>query len=178
MFSLKKKYIYFFIFIFFNKNKIFSYNDDLDSLLQNRDDQFYIKKIIIEGIYHNDFDFILNLSNIKIGDRIKKKDLSSAIKNIYKQNTVEDVSVFLEKNDDGFFTVIFKIKELKKVSKFEILGIPDDLKNDILEILKKKENCFFFNKWYWRYKNFDKWFFEKKRNNIERIKIQNKKRRW
>jgi outer membrane protein insertion porin family len=143
MFSLKKKYIYFFIFIFFNKNKIFSYNDDLDSLLQNRDDQFYIKKIIIEGIYHNDFDFILNLSNIKIGDRIKKKDLSSAIKNIYKQNTVEDVSVFLEKNDDGFFTVIFKIKELKKVSKFEILGIPDDLKNDILEILKKKENCFF-----------------------------------
>lgn len=101
-------------------------------------EQYTIAEIGFSGIETLDPRALSAITGLKVGDKITLpgEDLSNAIKRIWEQKLVGDISVYVTKVENGKVYLNFHLTESPRISKIIIEGIKKSEKDDI----KKKIN--------------------------------------
>jgi len=78
-------------------------------------------------------EFILEVMGLKVGDLISttRLDLGKGIKNLWKQQVVNDISVSLAKTEGSEAWLLIEIEELPRLAKFEIQGLKKAYSKDL-----------------------------------------------
>ncbi len=81
---------------------------------------------------------LISLSGLKVGDRIKVPGsaISSAIKKLWKQGIIGDISIFANKVEGDKIYLTIKLKERPRLSRFNLQGVNSTQANEITEDLE------------------------------------------
>ncbi len=104
---------------------------------------YYIAGIRLLGAHAIDSTQLLMLSGLSVGDmiRVSGPDISQAIKKIWKQGIVSDVSISVEKISKKQIWLVVSIQELPRIYRVEWSGLKDAAENtlnDQLNLIKGK----------------------------------------
>ncbi|MCU0415593.1 MAG: outer membrane protein assembly factor BamA [Cytophagaceae bacterium] len=95
--------------------------------------QYYIGGITVSGVEFLDPDAIVALTGLKVGDKINVpgEDISNAIKKLWEQGLIGDVSVSVSKVEGKTIFLNFELKERPRLSRFIFEGVTKSEKEDL-----------------------------------------------
>lgn len=87
--------------------------------------EYEIAEIKVQGVQFLDNNALISLSGLKVGDKIKipGDEISQAIKKLWKQGIIGNVTIDAEKIEDGKVWLLINLTERPRLSKYEFEGI-------------------------------------------------------
>jgi len=100
--------------------------------------EYEIADIRVEGVQFLDNNALISLSGLKVGDKIKVPgdEVSSAIKKLWKQGIIGNISIEAEKIEGDQVWLLIKLSERPRLTKYEFKGVS---KNQVSELKDKIE---------------------------------------
>ena len=97
--------------------------------------EYEIADIQVEGVEFLDKNALISLSGLSIGDKIKipGEPITNAVKNLWRQGIIGNVSVEVTKVEDGKVFLTLILIERPRLTKFEISGLNQTHEKEILE---------------------------------------------
>jgi outer membrane protein insertion porin family len=97
--------------------------------------QYYIGGITVSGIQFLDPDAVIALTGLKVGDKISVpgEDITNAIKKLWEQGLIGDVSVSVTKVEGKTIFLDFELKERPRLSRFIFNGVTKSEREDLEE---------------------------------------------
>ena len=101
----------------------------------NNPKEYQIEGIEVKGATSLNKSAIISLSGLKVGDKltIPSETASAAIKKLWKQGIIEDVSLSIAKTEGDKIWLVINIKERPRLTKIKIEGIGKSQKKEILK---------------------------------------------
>ncbi len=95
--------------------------------------EYTIGGISVEGASYLDPNALISLTGLRIGDKIlvPGEDIGLAIRKLWKQGLLGDVSIEVDKIEDGKVFLKLVLTERPRLSTFEFTGIPKGQKNTL-----------------------------------------------
>jgi len=95
--------------------------------------EFEIEAINVEGTEFLDKNALVSLSGLSIGDKIKipSDDITSAIKRLWKQGIIGDITIYAKKSTSGKVILTIKLTERPRLSTFVFKGLNRTQESDI-----------------------------------------------
>ena len=117
------------------KKQNYSFSQANNGIDYNNPKEYQIEGIEVKGATTLNKSAIISLSGLKVGDRvtIPSETISSAIKKLWKQGIIEDVSVSVAKTEGDKAWLVINIKERPRLTKINIEGIGKSQKKEILK---------------------------------------------
>ncbi len=102
--------------------------------------EYFIEDITVSGVKYLDKEVLAGLSGLRKGTRIEipGENITKAIENLWSQNLFSDVKIFAEDIKGDTITLNIQLKELPRLSGFEIRGIKNRHIKEIKDDLKLK----------------------------------------
>ncbi len=94
-----------------------------------------IKSIKFKGLVHLSPSIALEIMQLSTGENVDMDKIDKAIKELYKQNYFEDISV----EDEGEGNLLFIVKEKPVIAKIDLNGIGENDKKNVLEMMGLKK---------------------------------------
>jgi outer membrane protein insertion porin family len=87
--------------------------------------EFEIAEITVEGVEFLDNNALISLSGLRVGDKIKipGDEISSAIKKLWKQGIIGDISIFANKVENGQVFLTINLSERPRLTKYKFIGV-------------------------------------------------------
>ncbi|MFT5640055.1 MAG: outer membrane protein insertion porin family [Cyclobacteriaceae bacterium] len=87
--------------------------------------EFEIAEITVEGVEFLDNNALISLSGLRVGDKIKipGDEISSAIKKLWKQGIIGDISIFANKVENGQVFLTINLSERPRLTKYKFKGV-------------------------------------------------------
>ncbi len=100
--------------------------------------EYEIAEIKVQGVEFLDHNALISLTGLKVGDRIKIPGdaISGAIKKLWQQGIIGDVSVQIEKFEGDKVYLLISLTERPRLSKFTIEGINKTATSEVSDKLK------------------------------------------
>lgn len=100
--------------------------------------KYEIAEIKVSGVEFLDHNALISLSGLKIGDRIQIPGdaISSAIKKLWQQGIIGDISVEIEKIEGDKIFLIIALTERPRLSKFTIEGLNKTATSEVSDKIK------------------------------------------
>ncbi|MDA0193461.1 MAG: BamA/TamA family outer membrane protein [Bacteroidetes bacterium] len=97
--------------------------------------EYEIADIQVEGVEFLDKNALISLSGLSIGDKIKipGEPITNAVKNLWRQGIIGNVSVEVTKVENGKVYLTLLLIERPRLTKFEISGLNQTHEKEILE---------------------------------------------
>ena len=98
---------------------------------------YEIGGILVTGADELDPSMVTLLSGLRVGDMVQfpSEKVSSAIRNLWKQELFEDVQLFITARNGGVVYLEFRLKTLPKLSKYYFEGISKSRQDALREKL-------------------------------------------
>lgn len=95
--------------------------------------EYEIADIEVRGVQFLDNNALISLSGLRVGDKIKVPgdEISSAIKKLWKQGIVGNVSIFASKVEGDKIWLVIELTERPRLTKFIIEGVNKTKKGEI-----------------------------------------------
>jgi outer membrane protein insertion porin family len=96
---------------------------------------YTIENISVKGVTHLSPKTIISVSGLKIGDEISipGTELSNAVKNIWSENIVGNVSIKVSEINGDLISLIIELTEHKRLSEVKITGVSKRQQKDLKE---------------------------------------------
>ncbi len=100
--------------------------------------EYEIAEIDVQGIETLNKSALLSLTGLKVGDkvRIPGDDISNAIRKLWKHGIIGDVSILVNKLEDGQAFLTLELKERPRLTRFEFQGISKSQSKELGEKIK------------------------------------------
>lgn len=87
--------------------------------------EYEIADIEVKGVEFLDNNALISLSGLRVGDKIKipGEHISSAIKKLWKQGIIGNVSIYANKVEDGKVWLTIELTERPRLTKYEFRGV-------------------------------------------------------
>ncbi|MFY0600366.1 MAG: outer membrane protein assembly factor BamA [Cyclobacteriaceae bacterium] len=87
--------------------------------------EFEIADIEVKGVEFLDNNALISLSGLRVGDKIKipGENISSAIKKLWKQGIIGNVSIYANKVEDNKVWLTIELTERPRLTKYEFTGV-------------------------------------------------------
>jgi len=105
--------------------------------------EFEIAEITVEGIEFLDNNALISLSGLRVGDKIKipGDEISSAIRKLWKQGIIGDISIFASKVENGQVFLTIKMSERPRLTKYDFKGVNKSFETELkdkIELVRGK----------------------------------------
>lgn len=99
-------------------------DDDL-SVNYSSPREYEIAEIKVQGVQFLDNNALISLSGLRVGDKLKipGDEIASAIKKLWKQGIIGDISISAEKIEDGKVWLVLELKERPRLTQYEFEGV-------------------------------------------------------
>ncbi len=99
--------------------------------------EYEIGGIIVTGSRNLDSQVITLISGLQVGDKITMpgETVTKAIKNLWRQKLFDDIGIYITEVKGNVVFLEIRLKELPKLSKYGIKGLPKSKQNDLREEL-------------------------------------------
>lgn len=100
--------------------------------------EYEIAEIKVQGVEFLDHNALISLTGLKVGDRIKVPGdaISSAIKKLWQQGIIGDISVEIEKIEGDKIYLMVSLTERPRLSKFVIQGLNKTATSEVSDKIK------------------------------------------
>lgn len=129
-----------FIFLIFSLNVtaqqlIGSSEDEYNSALSR---SYELGGVTVKGTQFLDNTVLINLSGLVIGDKIEVpgEPITKAIRNLWEQNLFSDISISVDRIQNGTIFLQIDVTELPRLSRFSFSGLKKSDADDIREKIK------------------------------------------
>ncbi len=87
--------------------------------------EYEIANIEVTGVEFLDNNALISLSGLRVGDKIKipGESISAAIKKLWKQGIIGNVSIYANKVEDGKVWLTIELTERPRLTKYEFTGV-------------------------------------------------------
>ncbi|MBL0047481.1 MAG: outer membrane protein assembly factor BamA [Bacteroidetes bacterium] len=133
-------------FLLFTFLTLFSFVANAQQSIGNTDDVFNpslsrsyeLGGVTVNGTQFLDNNVLINLSGLVIGDKIEVpgEKITKAIKNLWDQNLFSDISVSIDKIQNGTVFLTIDVTELPRLARFSFSGLKKSDADDIREKIK------------------------------------------
>ena len=130
---LKQNSLIIFLLVLINTCVVFSQ-------VESPSDNYILGQVEITGQNNFDKNTILNITNLKIGQKINTngQEITNAVKSLWNQNIFSDVKIFkIEKENNTIHLEVF-LNSLPKLSKFKFSGIKKSEEDDLRDKIRLK----------------------------------------
>jgi len=102
--------------------------------------EYEIAEIRVEGADNLDENALISISGLKVGDKITipGDDISNAIRKLWKQGLIEDISIGVEKIDLDKVYLVINLSELPRLTRFTFNGINSTQESDLKDLIEDK----------------------------------------
>ena len=99
--------------------------------------KYEVVEIEAKGLQYLDENAIISITGIKIGDRINipGDEISFAIKKLWKQGLLSDVTMLYQKVDEGKVKLILELKERPRLTRFSFEGVKKSKESELSDEL-------------------------------------------
>lgn len=100
--------------------------------------KYEIAEIKVQGVEFLDHNALISLSGLKVGDRINIPGdaISSAIKKLWEQGIIGDISIEIEKIEGDKIFLVIALTERPRLSKFTIEGLNKTATSEVSDKIK------------------------------------------
>ncbi|MCZ2356290.1 MAG: outer membrane protein assembly factor BamA [Bacteroidia bacterium] len=107
-------------------------------LAQNTEKTYTLTDISIEGNQYNDNQAIIQISGLTIGSKITipGQEVAQAIEKLWKQQIFSDIQINIGKIEGDDLSLIIKLSERPRISRFSFSGITRSQADDLREKIK------------------------------------------
>ena len=118
--------------VFGRKNKE---NKDKISINYASPKEYEIAGIEVKGVQFLDNNALISLSGLRVGDKIKVPgdELSTAIKKLWKQGIIGDVSIYASKVENNQIWLVIELTERPRLTQYKISGVNKTQQGEIGE---------------------------------------------
>lgn len=97
--------------------------------------EYEIADIEIKGVEFLDNNALISLSGLRVGDKIKipGDNISSAIKKLWKQGIIGDVSIDASKIEDGKVWLTIELAERPRLTKYDFTGVTKSQQGELTD---------------------------------------------
>ncbi len=95
--------------------------------------EYEIANIEVRGVQFLDNNALISLSGLRVGDKIKVPgdEVSIAIKKLWKQGIIGNVSIFASKVEDDKIWLVIELTERPRLTRYEIYGVNKTQKGEL-----------------------------------------------
>ena len=112
--------------------------DTEENLTPNTSKEYELGGVTVNGTQFLDNNVLINLSGLVVGDKISipGEKITKAIQNLWAQNLFSDISISLDKVQNGTAFLIIDVVELPRLSRFSFSGLKKSDADDIRDKIK------------------------------------------
>ena len=130
---LKKNSLIIFLLILINTCVVFSQEENLNG-------NYILGQVEITGQNKLDKKSVLNVMNLKIGQKINTngEEITNAVKSLWNQNIFSDIKIFKIEKENKIIHLEVLLNSLPKLSKFKFTGIKKSEEDDLRDKIRLK----------------------------------------
>ncbi|GCD76799.1 outer membrane protein assembly factor BamA [Thermaurantimonas aggregans] len=100
--------------------------------------EYEIGGITLAGAQHLDYNLVLLISGLNVGDRIvfPSDKITRAIKNLWKQKLFEDIQIYVTGKSGRIIYLEIYLKDLPRLSKYYITGVKKSRRDELRDEIK------------------------------------------
>ncbi len=95
--------------------------------------EYEIADIEVKGVEFLDNNALISLSGLRVGDKIKipGESISAAIKKLWKQGIIGNVSIYANKVEEGKIWLTIELTERPRLTSYEFVGISKSMQGEL-----------------------------------------------